>query len=568
MSEISKGMLAQAILNDSIKEMMMEQTKAGMAKFKSPEFKAACMKAVVDPAARAELIKQLMADPIAAPLAFKLADPKTNAAVAAQFKKKSKGNVKDQWVDFKYWMKAWKTCMHQPESKEDKAKMKQAQMDFPWMIDLMKTVSMGKRYTEGRTGIALQMSWKTIIHQAAATIEQLNNVFCDPENTIVAQIMVPTQIYKAMDLKHFCAETPANILIMMDQHCHEKYIDEVVNHGLPDDTCNYASQTPGVALAGHLPNPGTAMVCSNLPCEAGFSSYAIVERELGIPTYRLDVPYNFKTPEDRAAYVKDMFGMIEFLEQTTGHKMDWDKLRKVCEDTNQLSEIELERWEMNRSDYPPACNDMMWFPHLCFFSMDAGRADAVPLFRELQKLGRKALMMKECSVKPLKYRSILWNPPTFGYTYFWSWMERCWGIGIVQDMETYGPQNIIDTTSPETMLEGLAEQWCNAAMSRHTRGPAENWMGDVANLTQMYHPDFILNLNHMGCRSSLGLTGAMKEWANENNMPVCIVDYSMYDSRVVSRQGIRDQINNFMMNIMHAEPLDASLLVFDDDNDW
>lgn len=568
MNEQLKGLLSQAIVNEDVRKGLIAQVQTTLGKFKSEEGKAAFKAAMVNPEARAALMKDLATDPILGSTFQKIASPKTKAALAAQFKKKSKGNVKDQWVDFKYWMKAWKVCMHQPSDPADKAIMKQAQMDYPWMIDLMKTVSMGKRYTEGRTGTALKMSWKTICHQASCTIEQLNNVFLDPENTVLAQIMVPTQIYKAMDLNHFCAETPANILIMMDQHCHEKYIDEVVNHGLPDDTCNYASQTPGVVLAGHLPNPGTALICSNLPCEAGFSSYAIVERELGIPTYRLDVPYNFKTEEDREAYVKDMMGMIKFLEETTGHKMDWDKLRKVCEDTNKLGEIELERWEMNRSENPPICNDMLWFPHLCFFSMDAGRADAVELFQDLQKLGRRAYMNKECSVKPLKYRAILWNPPTFGYTYFWSWMERCWGIGVVQDMETYGPINVIDTTSPETMLEGLALQWCNAAMSRHTRGPAENWMGDVAKLTEMYRPDFILNLNHMGCRSSLGLTGAMKEWCNENNMPCCIVDYSMYDSRVVSRQGIRDQINNFMINILHAEPLDPSLLVFDDDNAW
>jgi hypothetical protein len=248
--------------------------------------------------------------------------------------------------------------------------------------------------------------------------------------------------------------------------------------------------------------------------------------------------------------------------------MDWDKLRHLCEMSNEMNEIETERWEMNRSDTPPLCNDVMWFPHLCFFQLDAGREDALALYKEYEKLGRKAYALKECSVKPLKYRAILWNPPTFGYTYFWSWLERCLGIGIVNDMETFGTLNIIDTTSPETMMAGLAQQWCNAAMSRHTRGPAENWMGDLKTMTEMYRPEFILNLNHMGCRGSLGLTGAMVEWARENNLPSCIVDYNMYDCRVVSRQGIRDQINNFMINIMHAEPLDESLLVFDDDNEW
>ncbi|TGE37015.1 2-hydroxyacyl-CoA dehydratase [Desulfosporosinus fructosivorans] len=513
------------------------------------------------------LIKQAMSNKdVRNQIIKQLSSEETIAAVKKRLTKKYKGSLKDQWVDFKYWMKVWHVCLG--TTKPDQKKMLNAMLEYPWMLDLLKTTSMGKRYTEGRTGIALKMTWKTVLLQAGATIEQLQNVILDPENTILAQVMVPTQIYKAMGLKYFICETPANTMVMMDQHCHEKYIDNSVNNGLPDDTCTYASQTPGVVLAGDLPNPHTVMVCSNLPCEAGFASYAIMERELGVPTYRLDVPYNFREEGAREAYIKDLKGMIAFLEEHTGHKIDWEKLKEECEIVNQLNEIELERWEMNRSETPPLCNDVLWFPHLCFFQLDAGRADALELFKELQKLGRRAHYFKECSVKPLKYRAILWNPPTFGYSYFWSWLERCWGIGIVNDMETFGTLNFIDTSSPDSMLAGLGEQWCNAAMSRHTRGPAENWMGDLAKVNEMYRPDFILNLNHMGCRSSLGLTGAMIDWANEKDVSNCIVNYNMYDSRVVSRQGIRDQINNFMTNIMHAEPLDSSLLVFDDSNDW
>jgi len=105
-------------------------------------------------------------------------------------------------------------------------------------------------------------------------------------------------------------------------------------------------------------------------------------------------------------------------------------------------------------------------------------------------------------------------------------------------------------------------------MVRHGRGPAENFMDGLNQATEMYQPDFILNLNHLNCRSFLGMGGFLNEWSREKEMPVCNVDYNFFDTRVVSRQGIRDGINNFMLNVMKATPLDESLLVIDDDNEW
>ncbi len=135
-------------------------------------------------------------------------------------------------------------------------------------------------------------------------------------------------------------------------------------------------------------------------------------------------------------------------------------------------------------------------------------------------------------------------------------------------METFLHLPLIDTSTPDSMLLGLAEHYSNAPMSRNNRGPAENWLDDLSAMTSLYKPDFILDLNQMACRSSLAMNGVMKEWGREKNVPICFVDYNLYDMRVVSRQGVRDQINSFMLNVMKATPLDESLLEFDDSADW
>ena len=38
--------------------------------------------------------------------------------------------------------------------------------------------------------------------------------------------------------------------------------------------------------------------------------------------------------------------------------------------------------------------------------------------------------------------------------------------------------------------------------------------------------------------------------------------------RVVNRQGVRDQINNYMRTVMGEEPVDPSLEILKDDESW
>jgi hypothetical protein len=46
------------------------------------------------------------------------------------------------------------------------------------------------------------------------------------------------------------------------------------------------------------------------------------------------------------------------------------------------------------------------------------------------------------------------------------------------------------------------------------------------------------------------------------------VNHQLFDPRVVSRQGVRDQVNQFMRTVMQEEPLDPTLEILDDENSW
>ena len=72
----------------------------------------------------------------------------------------------------------------------------------------------------------------------------------------------------------------------------EGIIDVAENEGVPPDVCSLPKCTIGMAYEQQFPD-SVAMVTSNMPCDGGMSSYTVIERELKIPTFRLDIPFNF-----------------------------------------------------------------------------------------------------------------------------------------------------------------------------------------------------------------------------------------------------------------------------------
>lgn len=503
-----------------------------------------------------------------------LEELKTKSLLAAdaaikQVSKKIKDNPIDQWYDFKYWERTWMHTFRIMTSSSEASS--QANFKYQWPAESLKAANLAKRFRQGRGGQALKMTGEFFESTYLGAGYMNDNLFSDPEHTVLYNDMVPNQLLVAMHLKTFMLENAINTLVEYDQNAVHKYFDHIYSMGLPQTTCTYSSQGPAVIFSDEQPGEKCpCMIVNNRACEATMTSWAAVQEKFNnIPTYRLDVPEKWnQDPEVIDDFVEDLKGMIAFVSEHTGAKMDWDLLRHICENMNEIARIETELYEYNRGPNPPLCNELCWYPNMAWCYLGPSADLGVMYYRKQLELARIAHEKGECSVKNMKWRSILWDPPAFVYATFWTWLEQCWGIGCVMDLETYREQVFIDTRTPESMLRGLAETYCDAPMARHNRGPASNYLGDLEEARRLYRPDFILVTNHMSCRGAVAMTGAVKEWSQEKNCPACYIDYDMYDNRIVSRQQIRDQVNRFMFDVMHAEPLDPSLLEFDDSQDW
>ena len=466
-------------------------------------------------------------------------------------------SARDKWIQFKYWAKNYATIAGMTFKVGGPITLVKRIIEYPWLYDMVKANAMYQRCLYGRSGNYRECIAICFDEVVKATVDFLSWSVSNPDTLVLQEDMVPPEILRAMGLYNWVPEVFGILGTMIDQHASERYIDFAENAGIAPDSCTLPKLTMGISIAGHCPK-GAVAVSSNLPCDAGATSYTLISQKAGnIPTYRLDVPHYFREERGVELFVEDMKQMIKWLEEHTAGRMDWNKLKEICEERNRATELELDIWEMNRSKPTPMPGEPIWLYHLFAANLIPGTKAATEGWRKIHRLAK--LNCEQCrpAFERERYRAVVWKPVPPVFSDINVWCEQTWGITFVIDSMSYNECPLIDTTSPETMLRDLAITIMHGPMARHTRGPGDNYFEDMFHLLESYSADMLLVAGHVGCKESQAMNTLLREKCREKGVPLLIFDYDMMDPRIVSRDGIKNQINQFMENVMQAERLSA-----------
>jgi len=462
-------------------------------------------------------------------------------------------SAKDFLVYAKYWLLIC-ACIVKVIIKRGPIGFIRELYHYPWMLYLLCVTGLMRRLTRGRSGLYLESMCMTVHTVATTLAELLEDIFYHKDLLIINEEMVPPDIARAMGLKVWLLEAMGILLPILSGESDLKYIDEAENAGINPDACSLPKATVGMVLKGHMPT-GSAIVSSNMPCDAGMASYSLIAQELGAPIYRLDVPHNFYHERAEKLFVEDLKGMIAFLEEHTPGKMDWDRLREICEGRNRMLELELELWDMIRLKPAPLAAEAVILSHLWHFNLFAGHNTSIKHYESLVALARRNLSKSVPATRNERFRALLWNPPFPHFIDIFNISERTYGIILINDSMTYNHHDPIDTSTPETMLRGLGRTIMQGPMVRHTRGPAENYLDDIFRMVRQFNLDMVWVANHVGCKSAQAMNGILRERCRELKIPLLVLDYDLLDSRIVSREGMMSQVDFFMENVMKAQRL-------------
>lgn len=108
----------------------------------------------------------------------------------------------------------------------------------------------------------------------------------------------------------------------------------------------------------------------------------------------------------------------------------------------------------------------------------------------------------------------------------------------------------------------------NMIMRNRTHGGYKVLLDELWEFCEQFNADMVILWEHMSCKALDGMHGLFEERAREHGIHLVWVTHDLFDPRVISRQGVRQQVNDYMRTVMQEEPVDPSLEILKDEKSW
>ena len=489
---------------------------------------------------------------------------------------------KDTWYDYTQWLKLWFlliTWVIKHPIQNVKALLR-----YRWMFTYLTVPSFFDRMMANMKGAALRGARNNMNTLVVAVTDILDTLFTADLNIhpgskkaeaagkeiLLIDELVPILLSRGFPKKKMILQQmiPAYLPSLINQHSPEHYIDASESYGLPADVCPLPSLEAGVAIEDDYPKIASpCFISCNMPCDGSIMTSALQDRRLGLPTHVLNVPLRWKRENVQEYAVAEYKDCIKFIEEQTGEKYDWDALKKGCELWNQQTRMKMEKWDLNMSDLSPHTGATVWLYRIFEYHCACGTSLGLANDEKVNAILRKQVEENKFP-KTVKHRAIIWNTPANMYANFNTWLLDCWGIDSVAEMIDFQGSEIIDTSTHESMLAGIAKMAQGTTMRVHTKGGYHVILDDLWVKLEQFRGDMIIMFDQISCKGVGAINGLFEEEARKRGVKFVWIQQDLMDPRTVSRRNMRDHINKFMETVMNETPVDPSLLDFDDSESW
>ena len=448
--------------------------------------------------------------------------------------------------------------------------------EYRWMGSFLGTFMFIDRLYEGYRGQELRIAHEgmhaivgSLTNLIAFTFMNDKRLGGGPKSDRIIpydEVLPPLFMRGFKELEPFPLMTLAEFIICdVDQHLDPYYIDVAESYGIPADVCSRCSAETGVALDDAFPIFGKGFVTTNMPCNASEATSMFQRRRVKLPDFvaTMGMIHNEEGSHEFSAQV--LRDCIAFLEKEYGVKYDWNALWKCAKCMNEQNRIEMEKWDYFKTEYSPLTGISETLYRLYAFAAACG---SDPRFlktdRKVIKQLRRAYEQKYVPFNGrTRHRAFLWGPSAVYYTDLPTWTQNCWGINIVLNMDSTMGHNMIDLEDPEQTIEDLARFTEKATMRHHAVGGWNN-VNALWEWAKAFNCDMVLVNDNIACKGMLGVHAVLEEQARNLGFHFIYIEHDLEDSRTVSRQDMRNCVNKYMSVVLNEQPLDPTLVEFDD----
>lgn len=360
---------------------------------------------------------------------------------------------------------------------------------------------------------------------------------------------------------------PYFVTCHVNSHTVLNYIDAVQSIGLPGDPCPMCQAESGLLVLDDLPDYSPIVITQNEACDASVSTSILQDWFLDKPLFALPSPMQFDDPLVLKHAIREIEDCWKFIEEKLGIPFSWDSLKKRLESQNELQKFEWEKWEVAaKTPYYPI-NGVAQALYRIYQTQYGDNEIWHDTDRKVRKIMEKCVEKKINTLPKTRHRVIAWSCAPLYFSNWCTWAYNCWGLNVVINMDSLMFDMTIRTDSYENCLEDMAKYHMWAPMRRMAVGGMHH-IFELWEYMERFNCDMVAMYDQLQCKGMQGVHGLFEDEFRKRNVNAFWIPHALPDSRTVSRAEIRGMINDYMTTVMHEEPLDPSLLDFDDSMTW
>ena len=360
---------------------------------------------------------------------------------------------------------------------------------------------------------------------------------------------------------------PYFVTCHVNNHTVLNYIDAVQSIGLPGDPCPMCQAEAGLFVLDDMPDYAPFMVTSNEACDGSVASTILQDWLWDKPLFAMPQPMQFDDPLVQEHCANEIREMWKFIEDQTGIAPDMELLKKHLESQNELTRFEWEKWDVaaNTSYYP--INGVAQALYRIYQSQYGDNHMWHKTDKKVRKIMEKCVEQKINNFPLTRHRVIAWSCAPLYFSNWCTWAYNCWGLNTVINMDSLMFNMTIRTDNEEDMLMDMARYHEWAPMRRMAVGGMHH-IFELWEYMEKFHCDMVMMYDQLQCKGMQGVHGLFEDEFRARNIHAIWMPHALPDKRTVSRSEIRTIINDYMTTVMHEEPIDPSLLEFDDSQSW
>lgn len=353
-----------------------------------------------------------------------------------------------------------------------------------------------------------------------------------------AVMYAPVEILYAMDIAFLDIELHTLYNLYLEGSC-DPYLEAAAGHGFPVEICSIHRVTEGMNLKRDLPPPDFILTSSQC-CDLTIT-FGDLSRNYSKNSFILDWPFRYDE-DGLNFYSREIEGLVTFLEEETGRRLDFQKLAEVVKLSARAEKLYRQIYH-SKKHVPCPVRSSEGFKHMLFFYLLAGTPEGVSYFGEVNREIQEQIAAGQSPIGKERFRIFFPYLPPVPYMDLLEWIEKEYGAVVVMDsMNSWWLQEALDPADP---LKSLARKGFYNVVPRQLGGPIGYWIEEVMGYIPEFRVDGAIYINHIGCKQGTAATRALMDSLKRLNIPTMVIDLDILDPSVTSREEVMARLEEF-----------------------